>query len=223
MSPSEALELKNQLNQLLEQGFIKPSVSPWGAPVLFQKKKDGTFLLCIDFRGLNWCIIKNNYRFPRISELLDRLGKAKIFSKIDLQSGYYQVRIKETNISKTAFNTRFGHYEFTVMPFGLTNAPATFNRLLTDLFRKEMDDFVLVFFDDILIYSKEIEDHEKHLFHVLEILRKSQLYAKKGKCSFFVDKVAYLEFILSKEGILPDPAKVEDIVSWLVPHNVSEV
>ena len=127
MSPSEALELKNQLSQLLEQGFIKPSVSSWGAPILFQKKKDGTFCLCIDFRGLNQCTIKNKYPLPCIDELLDSLGKAKVFSKIDLRLGYYQVKIKEEDISKTTFNTRFGHYEFTVMPFGLTNVLATFN------------------------------------------------------------------------------------------------
>ena len=122
MSVSEALELKDQLTQLLEQGFIRPSVFPWGAPVLFQKKKDGTFRLCIDLRGLNQCTIKNKYPLPRIDELLDRLGGAKIFSKIDLRSGYYQVRIKEEDIPKTAFNIKFGHYEFTIIPFGLTNA-----------------------------------------------------------------------------------------------------
>ncbi len=223
MSPSESLELKNQINQLLEQGFIKPSVSPWGAPVLFQKKKDGTFRLCIDFRGLNQCTIKNKYPLPRIDELLDRLGKAKVFSKIDLRSGYYQVRIRDEDIPKTAFNTRFGHYEFTVMPFGLTNAPATFNRLMTDLFRKELDDFVLVFFDDILIYSENDKDHEGHLRHVLEILREAQLYAKKSKCTFFVDRVAYLGFIVSKDGISPDPAKVEAVANWPIPRSVSEV
>ena len=134
MSPSKALELKNQLSQLLQQGFIKPSVSPWGAPVLFQKKKDGIFCLCIDFRGLNQCTIKNKYPLPKIDELLDCLGKAKVFSKMDLQSRYYQVKIKEEDISKTTFNTRFGHYEVIVMPFGLANALATFNRLMTDLF-----------------------------------------------------------------------------------------
>ena len=123
MSPSESLELKNQVNQLLEQGFIKPSVLPWGAPVLFQKKKDGTFRLCINFRGLNQCTVRNKYPLPRIDELLDCLGKAKVFSKIDLQSGYYQVKIKEEDIPKTAFNTHFGHYEFVVMLFGLTNVP----------------------------------------------------------------------------------------------------
>ena len=135
---------------------------------------------------------------PGIDELLDRLGGSKYFSKIDLRSGYYQVRIKEEDISKTAFKTRYRHYEFTVMPFGLTNAPATFNRLMTDLFRKEIDNFVLVFFDDILVYSKTKEDHEQHLCHVLEILRKGKLYAKRSKFSFFVEKVVYLGFIVSK-------------------------
>ena len=134
MSVPEAMELKEQLTQLINQGFIRPSVSPWGAPVLFQKKKDGSFCLCIDYRGLNQCTVKNKYPLPCIEELLDWLGGAKCFSKIDLRSGYYQMRIKEEDVSKTAFNTRFGHYEFTVMPFGLTNAPATFNRLMTDLF-----------------------------------------------------------------------------------------
>ena len=154
---------------------------------------------------------------------MDCLGKANIFSKIDLRSRYYQVRIKEGDIPKTAFNTRFGHYEFTVMPFGLTNAPATFNRLMTDLFRKELDDFVLVFFDNILIYSQNKEEHKHHLCHVLEILRKAKLYAKRSKCTFFVYKVAYLVFIVSKDGISPNPTKVEAIVSWPIPCNVSKV
>ena len=201
MSVPEAIELKEQLTLLIEQGFIRPSVSPWGAPVLFQKKKDGTFRLCIDFRGLNQCTIKNKYPIPRIDELLDRLYGAQYFSKIDLRSGYYQVKIRQEDIPKTAFNTRFGHFEFSVMPFGLTNAPATFNRLMSDLFRKELDEFVLVFFDDILIYSKTEQEHEKHLRRVLDILREAKLYAKKSKCSFFSDKVAYLGYIVSREGL----------------------
>ncbi|MCO5566300.1 hypothetical protein L7F22_019976 [Adiantum nelumboides] len=223
MSLSEALELKNQLTQLLEQGFIRPSVSPWGAPILFQKKKDGTFRLCIDYRGLNQCTVKNKYPLPRIDELFDRLSGAQYFSKIDLRSGFYQVRIQAEDIPKTAFNTRFGHYEFVVMPFGLTNAPATFNRLMTDLFREGLDNFVLVFFDDILVYSKTREEHEQHLRQVLEILRTAKLYAKRSKCLFFVEKVAYLGFIVSKDGISPDPAKVEVVVKWPIPQSVSEV
>ncbi|MCO5557615.1 hypothetical protein L7F22_011181 [Adiantum nelumboides] len=213
MSLSEALELKNQLTQLLEQGFIRPSVSHWGAPILFQKKKDGTFRLCIDYRGLNQCTVRNKYPLPRIDELFDRLSGARYFSKIDLRSGFYQVQIQAEDIPKTAFNTKFGHYEFVVMPFGLTNAPATFNRLMTDLFREELDNFVLVSFDDVLVYSKTKEEHEQHLCQVLEILRTAKLYAKRSKCLFFVEKVAYLGFIVSKDGISPNTAKDYALIS----------
>ena len=138
--------------------------------MLFQKNKDGTLRLCIDYRGLNLVIVKNKYPIPRIDELLDRLYGAKIFSKLDLRSGYYQIRIKEHDISKTAFNTRYRHYEFTVMSFGLTNVPASFKRLMQDIFRPYLDDFVLVFYDDILVYSKSVEEHEEHACKVLEIL-----------------------------------------------------
>ncbi|MCO5579397.1 hypothetical protein L7F22_033252 [Adiantum nelumboides] len=193
MSLSEALELKNQLTQLLEQGFIRPSVSPWGAPIL---------------EGWNL-------------QTLHRLSRVK--SVYNLRSGFYQVRIQAEDIPKTAFNTRFGHYEFVVMPFGLTNAPVTFNQLMTDLFREELDNFVLVFFDDILVYSKTREEHEQHLRQVLEILTTAKLYAKRSKCLFFVEKVAYLGFIVSKDGISLDPAKVEAEVKWPIPQSVSKV
>ena len=139
------------------------------------------------------------------------------------KEAFVTLKIKEGDIPKTAFNTRFGHYEFIVMPFGLTDAPTTFNRLMKDLFRKELDDFVLVFFDNILVCSKNKEEHEQHLCHVLEILRKAHLYAKKIKCTFFVDKVAYLGFIVSKDGISLDPAKVEAIASWPIPRIISKV
>ena len=223
MSLPEAIELKDQLRQLLEQGYIRPSNSPWGAPVLFQKKKDGTLRLCIDYRGLNQVTVKNKYPIPRIDELLDRLHGSKVFTKIDLRSGYYQIRVKDSDIPKTAFNTRYGHFEFTVMSFGLTNTPATFNRLMQDIFRPYLDDFVLVFFDDILVYSKSIEEHEEHVRKVLRLLREHKLYAKKSKCRFFSPQIEYLGFIVSDEGISVDPAKVKDIIEWPVPKNVSEV
>ena len=223
MSVPEAAELKEQLTQLIEQGFIRPSVSPWSTPVLFNRKKDGTLRLCIDYRGLNQVTIKNKYPIPRIDELLDRLHGASLFTKIDLRSGYYQIRIKEEDISKTGFNTRYGHYEFTVMPFGLTNAPATFNCLMTDIFHKHLDDFVLVFFDDILIYSKDPAEHENHVRQVLQLLREHKLYAKKSKCTFFSEKVEYLGFVVSKDGVSTDPSKVEAVVNWPQPKSVREV
>ena len=146
--------------------------------------------------------VKNKYPIPRIDELLDRLHGAKVFTKIDLRSGYYQIRVKEEDIPKTAFNTRYGHYEFTVMSFGLTNAPATFNRLMQDIFKEHLDDFVLVFFDDILVFCKSEEDHEVHVRKVLEILCQHKLYAKKSKCTFSSPKIEYLGFIVSAEESL---------------------
>ena len=158
---------KLQLQELLENGFIHPSVSPWGAPVLFVKKKDGTFWLCVDYRQLNKMTVKNKYLLPKIDDLFDQLKGASVFSKIDLQSGYYQLRIKDVDVHKTTFRTRYGHYEFLVMPFGLTNAPATFMDLMNCVFQPYVDQFVVVFIDDILVYSKDREDHDTHLWVVL--------------------------------------------------------
>jgi hypothetical protein len=154
MSTLELKELQLHLEELLKRGYICPSVSLWGAPVLFVKKKDGTLRLCIDFRQLNKVTIKNKYPLPRIDDLFDQLKDAKIFSKIDLRSGYYQVRTKDEGISKTAFRKRYGHYEFTVVPFGLSNAPIVFMYLMNGVFREYLDKFVIVFLDDILVYSK---------------------------------------------------------------------
>ncbi|XP_055814099.1 uncharacterized protein LOC129883465 [Solanum dulcamara] len=184
MAPAELRELKAQLQELLGKGFIRPSASPWGAPVLFVKKKDGSLRMCIDYRQLNKVTIKNRYPLPRIDDLFDQLEGACVFSKIDLRSGYHQLKIRATDVPKMAFRTRYGHYEFLVMSFGLTNAPATFMSLMNGIFKPYLDLFVIVFIDDILIYSKSQKEHEEHLRTVLELLREKKLYAKFSKCEF---------------------------------------
>ena len=175
LAPAELRELKTQLQELLDKKFIQASTSPWGAPALFAKKKDGTLRLCIDYRRLNQVTIKNRYPLPRIDDLFEQLRGSRCFSKIDLRSGYHQMRIEEKDITKTAFRTRYGHYKFVVMPFGLTNAPGVFMCLMNKIFAPYLDQFVVVFIDDILVYSKSEEDHEKHLRSVLQILKEQQL------------------------------------------------
>ena len=172
MAPVELKELKIHLQELLEKGFIRLSVSPWGGPVLFVKKKDGTLRLCINYRQLNKLTVNNKYLLPRINDLFDQLKSASIFSNIDLRSGYHQLRIKDVDVHKTVFRTRYGYYEFLVMSFGLTNAPAAFIDLMNCVFRPYMDQFVVVFIDDILVYSKDRENHNTHFRVVLENLRK---------------------------------------------------
>jgi hypothetical protein len=223
MSTPELKELQLQLKELLNKGYIHPSVSPWGALVLFVKKKDGTMRLCIDFRQLNKVTVKNKYPMPRIDDFFDQLKDAKVFSKIDLRSGYHQVRIKDEDISKTTFRTRYGHYEFTVVSFGLSNAPVVFMCLMNGVFRNYLDQFVIVFLDDILVYSKREEEHEQHLRMVLQVLREYQLYAKMSKCSFYQKKIHYLGHIISEEGIDVDLEKVQAIREWTAPRNVAEV
>src|SRR6185295_3717296 len=223
LSHYEMKELKVQLSDLLEKGFIQPSVSPFGAPVLFVHKKEGTLRLCVDYRALNKITIKNRYPLPRIEDLLDRLVDTKYFSKLDLYSRYHQIRIKKEDIHKTAFRTRYGHYEFLVLPFGLTNAPATFMTLMNDIFHEYLDEFVVVYLDDILIYSKTKEDHLKHLRKVLSKLREHRLYAKLKKCELFKNKVEYLGHYISGEGIAVDERKVEVIKKWPNPTNLTEL
>ena len=184
---------------------------------------DGTLRLCIDYRQLNQVTIKNKYPIPRIDDLFDQLQGAQVFSKIDLRSGYYQLKIKEEDISKTAFRTRYGHYEFLVMPFGLTNAPAAFMELMNRIFQPLLDICVIVFIDDILVYSKSNQEHEEHLRDVLSILREKKLYAKFSKCEFWLNEVAFLGHVISGKGISVDPRKIEAVVEWEVPTNVTEV
>ncbi|GAU35508.1 hypothetical protein TSUD_155390 [Trifolium subterraneum] len=223
MSPLELRELKSQLEDLLQKHFIRPSVSPWGAPVLLVKKKDGTMRLCIDYRQLNKVTIKNKYLLPRIDDLLDQLRGATIFSKIDLRSGYHQIRIRTSDVSKTAFRTRYGHYEFLVMPFGLTNAPAVFMDYMNRIFQPYLDKFVVIFIDDILIYSKDPQEHAEHLRIVLNILREKQLYAKFSKCEFWLSEVKFLGHVISQGGVSVDPSKVEAVLNWERPRTVSEI
>ncbi|KAL0540204.1 hypothetical protein IC582_024437 [Cucumis melo] len=223
MAPAELKELKIQLQELLDKGFIRPSVSPWGAPVLFVKKKDGSMRLCIDYRELNKVTVKNRYPLPRIDDLFDQLQGVTVFSKIDLRSGYHQLRIKDEDVPKTAFRSRYGHYEFIVMSFGLTNAPAVFMDLMNRVFREFLDTFVIVFIDDILIYSKTEAEHEEHLRMVLQTLRDNKLYAKFSKCEFWLKQVSFLGHVVSKDGVSVDPAKIEAVTGWTRPSTVSEV
>ena len=201
------------MKELLDKGFIRPNVSPWGAPVLFVKKKDGTLRLCIDYRLLNQVTIKNRYLPPRIDDLFDQLKIVAVFSKIDLRSGYHQLKIRAEDVPKTAFSTRYGLYEYLVMSFGLTNAPAFFMYMMNSVFMKELDKFVVVFIDDILVYSKSEKEHEEHLRLVLSRLREHKLYAKFSKCEFWLREVAFLGHILSAKGVAVDPSKVEDVLN----------
>ncbi|GAU37353.1 hypothetical protein TSUD_395350 [Trifolium subterraneum] len=223
MSPLELRELKSQLEELLQKHFIRPSVSPWGAPVLLVKKKDGTMRLCIDYRQLNKVTMKNKYPLPRIDDLLDQLRGATIFSKIDLRSGYHQIRIRTSDVSKTASRTRYGHYEFLIMPFGLTNAPTVFMDYMNIIFQPYLDKFVVIFINDILIYSKDPQEHAEHLRIVLHILREKQLYAKFSKCEFWLSEVKFLGHVISQGGVSVDPSKVEAVLNWERPRTVSEV
>ncbi|KAH0729719.1 hypothetical protein KY290_000849 [Solanum tuberosum] len=213
MAPAELKELKKQLMDLLDKGFIQPSVSPWGSPVLFVRKKDGSLRMCIDYRQLDKVTIKNKYPLPRIDDLFDKLQGASCFSKIDLRSGYHQLKVRECDIPKTAFRTRYGHYEFLVISFSLTNTLAVFMDLMNRVFKPYLDMFVIVFIDDILIYSRK-KDHVGHLRIVLQTLKDKELYAKFSKCEFWLESVAFLGHIVSGAGIKVDTQKIEAVQNW---------
>jgi hypothetical protein len=202
MGVPELEELKTQLRELISKGYIRPSSSPWGAPVIFVEKKDGTQRMCVDYRSLNEVTIKNKYPLPRIEDLFDQLKGACVFSTIDLRSGYPQLKTKPSDIPKIAFTTRYGLYEDTFISFGLTNAPAYFVYLMNNVFMEYLDKFVVVFIDDILVYSKNEEEHEEHFRLVLQKLREHQLYAKFSKCEFWLKEVSFLGRVISKGGVL---------------------
>ncbi|KAJ4807897.1 polyprotein [Rhynchospora pubera] len=213
----QKLELEKIIAELLKNGFIQPSTFPFASPVILVKKKDNTWRLCVDYRKLNSCTVKNRYPIPIIEDLLDELHGSKVYSKINLRAGYHQIRMIKGDIPKTTFRTHEGHYEYTVMPFGLTNAPATFKALMNQVFKPYLRKFILVFFDDILVYSPDLDTHKKHLALTFEVLKKHQLFAKRSKCAFGMAEVEYLGHIISHKGVATDPGKVEAMLKWPVP------
>ncbi|GJU99037.1 putative reverse transcriptase domain-containing protein [Tanacetum coccineum] len=223
LAPSKMKELSDQLKELSDKGFIRPRSSPWGAPVLFVKKKDGSFRMCIDYRELNKLMVKNRYPLPRIEDLFDQLQGSSVYSKIDLRSSYHQLRVREEDIPKTAFRTRYGHYEFQVIPFGLTNALAVFMDLMNRVCKPYLDKFVIVFIDVILIYLKNKQEYIEHLKLILEFFKKAELYAKFSKCEFWIPKVQFLGHMIDSQGIHLDPAKIESIKDWASPKSPTEI
>ena len=217
LSPTELEVLREYIDENLANGFIQHSRSPASAPIFFVKKKDGTLRMVMDYRGLNKVTIRNRYALPLISSLLERLSGVKYFTKLDLRGAYNLVRIRPGDEWKTAFRTRYGHFEYTVMPFGLTNAPTVFQHMANDIFRDFLDIFIIVYLDDILIYSKTQEEHEIHVRQVLQRLREYGLYAKLEKCSFDQCQVEFLGYIVSSNGISMDPSKVQKILDWQTP------
>ena len=216
-------EQTTQITNLLEKNLIRESSSAWGSPVLFVKKPDDTWRMCVDYRQLNARTDKNSYPLPRIQECIDQLGRARFLSKIDLTSGYWQVRIKEEDVPKTAFNTRNGKYEFLVMPFGLTNAPATFQTLVNKVFRHFLNIFLIVYLDDIVIYSNTLEEHLEHLRQVLDVLRANELYAKPHKCVFGRSEIEFCGHIVGNGVVKVMQDKIKSIKDWPQPKNVHEV
>lgn len=223
LSTKEKQEFEAQVKDLLAKGFIQPSNSPYGSPVLFVQKKDGSLRMCVDYRALNSISRKDKFPLPKIDDLLDRLHGARCFTSLDLQSGSHQIRKHEDDVPKTAFRTHQGLFQFKVLSFGLTNlnAPAAFQRQMNSIFKGLS--YVLVYLDDILIFSKDESEHKKHVRHVLDTLKVNKLYAKNSKCSFFERSVKFLGHVVSGEGVSVDPTKLSAILNWPEPRSPSDV
>jgi hypothetical protein len=223
LTPNELEEVKRQVEDLLRKGMIRPSSSPWAAPILFVGKKDGSLRMVIDYRGLNAQTVKNRYPLPRIDDLIDSLGGSTVYSSIDLQQGYNQIRIRAEDIPQTAFRTPLGHYEYVVLPFGLTNAPATFQAVMNRILEPFIGRFVVVYLDDILIHSQSREEHVRHLEQVFEVLRRERFHAKASKCHWAQTELEYLGHIINTAGVRPDPKKVRVVREWPLPNSVTEL